>query len=208
MAELILLTCDIGGHAVTGAERVRFSVGTRDFEIDLAPELAEKLRAEFEIFTETKTVTAAIDGEEYEIALPADQANGFYESMQYWIENARKAGAPADRVRSGTDADGPRIEVGKDYATTPEGINSASRIGKLYKKLRSDIREFGETNGWAGLVPERGRLHRDLTDAYALHSLGKSFAHLVPERTGLVAEDDEAALLPAPKRIARKGKAT
>lgn len=237
-----MLTCDIGGPSVTGAERVKFSVNRKNYEIELAPELADKLRAEFGIFmetikvagtidgvnfsteltadaadrlraefgifSETVQVSGGIDGAEFHAALSEAKADDFTDAMAYWIGYARKEGKPADRVVSGTNIDGPRIEIGTDYSTTPQGVSQTSRLGKAYKALRMDIRDWGLSNGWTEQdLGSRGRPPRDLRDAYALHSHHRPWAHLVPGTDVEPGRDEEAALMPAPKRTATKGKA-
>lgn len=74
MAELIMLTCDIGGPSATGAERIRFGVNGKQYEIDLAPELAEKLRAEYAVFTEPVRLTGTLDGVPFESDIAPDDA--------------------------------------------------------------------------------------------------------------------------------------
>jgi hypothetical protein len=74
VAELITLTDDIEGHSVTGARRIKFAVNGKPYEIDLAEENEERLRAEFDVFGETVKVVGTIDGDDFTAELTYDQA--------------------------------------------------------------------------------------------------------------------------------------
>lgn len=88
--------------------------------------------------TAEEVVTFALDGVQYEIDLSKKNASDLRDSLQKWIENARRAG--------GRRVTGRRPAAG-------------GRRGDL-----NEIRQWGRDNGFQ--VSDRGRVSRELEEAY------------------------------------------
>ncbi len=86
-----------------------------------------------------ETVSFSVDGTKYEIDLNAENAARLRDDVAKWTVNARKVAASSRGRRSG-----------------------ASR--KSSRGDAHDIREWARTQGME--VPERGRVSRELRDAY------------------------------------------
>lgn len=84
-----------------------------------------------------EVVTFALDGVQYEIDLSKDNAAKLRDSLQEWIENARRAGGR--RVTGRRPAAGRRSDL-------------------------NEIRQWGRDNGFQ--VSDRGRVSRELEEAY------------------------------------------
>lgn len=91
--------------------------------------------------TDVKPVLFALDGREYMIDLSEKNHEELCDALVPFIESARRVRKGATRVRKGG-------------ATT----------SNLSKSERSNIREWGQKNGYS--VGERGRISQELVDAY------------------------------------------
>jgi hypothetical protein len=90
-----------------------------------------------------ETVTFSLDGVSYEIDLSAKNAAKLRDAFAMWVGNARKVGR------------------GSSSASAARGSRRASRSGNDTAAIRSWAKE----NGYE--VSERGRISRQVMDAYA-----------------------------------------
>lgn len=84
-----------------------------------------------------ETVTFGLDGVQYEIDLTKENAGELRDSLQKWIEKARRSG--------GRRVSGRRASTGR-------------------RTDLNEIRQWGRENGFK--VSDRGRVSRDLEEAY------------------------------------------
>ena len=110
--------------------------------------------------TDIDTIHFALDGVSYEIDLNEKNAKSLREVLSKYTAAARKDARVGRPARSAT----PKSTPGKSEAKAAKGVNGA--VSDKPKSNITEVKKWASENGFAESIPARGRMPRDIPEAY------------------------------------------